>query len=203
MRELFKNFLAKQTGIVSILCMIGVCSLFCWSCKDDDWEDISVIIDKIIGNQEIGSIDPKRLIGKWDCSYFAYIRDGKIIDNASVKSNARFEIFTITEDIRCNLSPKDVDYEGSLHSRNWVGYYISVSDGLINFKQCGSTYVNVVPPDEEYDISYAMERAYKFSIKDDLLLIYFNWNEEDDEYFKNCLTITSPKNLLILKKRKK
>ena len=197
MNKLIKNhFAGMQNGTVVAMCV--VCMLV-WSCQSKNEAGQPLSDELITSNLSIdGSINPELLIGEWDCIKFAYTADGSKISGAVAISESRLRIPSVPTPIENNDEPWILDL--AISNR----FICSLDGNLIKLRCIGSTsYLYIMPPHEMYDIILALENAYSFVIKGDILFFYFTGIEkyltgegrhEYTEKIKN-------KNLLILKKR--
>ena len=181
--------------------ILSLCTLFYWSCQNkseyDQLDEQTLSI--LLSNGDIsGYNDPALLIGEWDFVKFAYAADGNKIKHVANISRSKLTIQPVTEesDIRCDHD--SVDQQWFVNVLNWFGMNCSITGNLIDLKFCGSSYMLVHPPHEEYDIMFALENAHSFVVMSDKLFIYF---EDVDEQWKNHFIFKEKKNLLILKKR--
>ena len=178
----------KTNFITAFLLILAVSSVSCSEKEIDkplsDDEQISANLARS------GSFNPALLVGEWNIVRFAYTADGNSFSDVAAISRAGISIrdtFDENHARDCGFNPEYLDILLDLYVVNWMGYFGSLSGYLINFKFCGSTLVNVVPPHEEVDISFALGNARSFVVRNDELIIYFTGLEY--------------KNLLIFKRR--
>ena len=110
-------------------------------------------------------IDPRLLVGEWDCAKFANkMKNGTIVDISVISAGHL-------------IIPNWKDWH------QWIFVYVNdiyfhhfLSEGnLIKLIMCGSTYARVPP--EEGDICEALRSTYSFDIKGNELMIYFTETE--------------------------
>ena len=146
-------------SLISSLLMITACS-------NDMEQNETIEIPPLSGD-----IDPALLIGKWDCIKFAYIAEDKTISDVTVLLKGHIVIPNM-EDRWIFVYMNEIFYDHSL------------SGNLITLTASGSSFA--MPPQEETDICEALANAYRFTIKDNELMVYFTGDEN--------------KNLLIFKR---
>jgi len=201
-----KPFARKQRIACTTLCVVF--TLMSWSCQDrSEAGQLEPLSDEqiSINLSENGVTDPDLLIGEWDAIKFAYTADGHNISDVIKIKSAYLEIPVAPTDSECTVyDPEIGTYTSSkhwvLHSEiNGGNWLCSLSGNSLKFSFCGSTRINVPRPHEELDMIYAINNAYSFVIKGNMLMIFFT----EDEKVKNFPSIAGDKkmNLIIFKKR--
>jgi len=178
-----KNFFSATKNVakrstVAILCTLVIGFFLsvasCDKLRNSFVSEITEILEDSVISQ---GISPSLLIGKWDCIKFAYTANNDSIDTIL---RGRLEIFPITKMDSMITCPHDTeDLQWNLYHTNWNRFICSsssnstkvISDNSIKLVLCGSTYV--IPSQEEIDIMFALEDAYRFDIIGDELVIYF------------------------------
>jgi len=155
------------------------------SCQSKNEADQPDPLSELISSNLLkdGTIDPKLLIGEWDCIKFAYTADGNEILKETALSGGKLTIPVASTPEKYLENRELLWCFGYINS---CGLYCSLSGSSIKLELVYCTYVYVKPPHEEYDIRSALMNAYSFVIKGDELIFYFKGTED--------------KNLLILKK---
>ena len=181
-----KNLFSKmqsiiRKGMAEMLCMTLLLLLTATGCNK---QEANINQDDLISSNLLknGDIDSTSLVGEWKCIKFAYTTNGDaILDVASISTG------NLTIPIASTPIENTLEDRWCLSHTNQNWYICSLSNNLIDLiiTLNGSTYV--MPSLEEIDITFALENAYSFVIRDDELIIYFRGGEN--------------KNLLILKRK--
>jgi len=184
----------KKIELSTFLLLMLVISVT--GCNKDEEDAVQKQIEQITQNlSDSNELNPELLVGTWKPVKFAYTADGKqISDITALKStNFIFAIPTLPTSVKHNEDDK-----WSLACINTFGYTYSLNGNLIELKLNGSTYIYVIPPHEEHDVTIAISNARSLVVKGNELIIYFT-KVKDKKLLSYC-TVIEDKNLLILKK---